>query len=71
LSKKPEHTKTPDVPTVSNAAADQDIHKGAVEQDRPGPEQSSHPGLDDNGLPNDPVAIAQDRVGASEDDSQG
>ena len=50
---------------------DNDIHKGAKEDDRPGPERSSHPGLDDNGLPNDPVAIAQDKEGATVDESQG
>ncbi|HZR23787.1 MAG TPA: hypothetical protein VFA59_09385 [Vicinamibacterales bacterium] len=50
---------------------DNDIQKGAVEEDRPGPERSSHPGLDKNGLPNDPIAIAQDRLGAKVDGSQG
>jgi hypothetical protein len=50
---------------------DNDIHKGATEDDRPASEQSSHPGLDNNGLPNDPVAIAQDRLGANEDKTQG
>jgi hypothetical protein len=50
---------------------DNDIHKGAVEENRPGPERSNHPGLDKNGLPNNPVAIAQDALGAKEDKSQG
>jgi hypothetical protein len=50
---------------------DQDIHKGATEEDRPGPEGPSHPGLDENGMPNDPVAIAQDKLGAEADKSQG
>ena len=50
---------------------DNDIHKGAKEDDRPGPEPSSHPGLDKDGLPNDPIAIAQDALGAFEDQSQG
>jgi hypothetical protein len=50
---------------------DNDIHKGAKEEDRPGPERPSHPGLDENGLPNDPTAIAQDALGANEDKSQG
>ena len=49
---------------------DNDIHKGAKEEDRPGPERSSHPGLDNNGLPNDPIAIASDAIGANEDKSQ-
>ena len=55
----------------TDAHADQDIHKGATEDERPGPKRSSHPGLDKNGLPNDPTAIAQDRLGANEDKSQG
>jgi hypothetical protein len=50
---------------------DNDIHKGAKEDDGPGPERSSHPGLDQNGLPNDPVAITSDVLGAHEDKSQG
>jgi hypothetical protein len=50
---------------------DNDIHKGAKEEDRPGPERPAHPGLDENGLPNDPTAIAQDVLGANEDESQG
>jgi len=59
------------VDSPKKPGADQDIHKGAIEEDRPGPERPSHPGLDQNGLPNDPVAIAQDRVGADADKSQG
>ena len=51
--------------------ADQDIHKGAKEEDRPGPERSTHPGLDKNGMPNDPIAIAQDKEGANADETQG
>ena len=51
--------------------ADNDIHKGAKEEDRPGPKRSSHPGLDKNGLPNDPMSIAQDALGANEDETQG
>ena len=50
---------------------DNDIHKGAKEDDRAGPERSSHPGLDANGLPNDPIAIAADMLGANVDKSQG
>jgi hypothetical protein len=55
----------------ARSVEDNDIHKGAKEDDRPGPERSSHPGLDQNGLPNDPVAIACDVLGAHEDNSQG
>jgi hypothetical protein len=56
---------------LARTGADNDIHKGAMEEDRPGPERSSHPGLDNNGLPNDPTAIAADRLGANVDNSQG
>ena len=57
--------------TAQQADGDNDMQKGAKEDDRPGPERSSHPGLDKDGMPNDPVAIAQDRVGANADGSQG
>ncbi|OFW17504.1 MAG: hypothetical protein A3F69_00945 [Acidobacteria bacterium RIFCSPLOWO2_12_FULL_66_10] len=53
---------------------DPDIHKGAIEGDRPTDEQQGNPsgdGLNDEGLPNDPVATAQDAIGANEDKSQG
>jgi hypothetical protein len=56
---------------VTHQTADNDIHKGAKEEERPGPQRSSHPGLDKDGLPNDPVAIAQDALGAKVDQSQG
>ena len=53
---------------------DPDVHKGAIEGDRPGDEQLGNPhgeGLDENGLPNDPVAVAEDALGANEDGTQG
>jgi hypothetical protein len=50
---------------------DQDMQKGAMEEDRPGPEQSSAPALDADGLPNDDTAIAQDALGAAVDQSEG
>ena len=53
---------------------DPDAHKGAIEGDRPTDEQQGNPhgdGVDDNGLPNDPVATAEDKLGAEEDKSQG
>jgi hypothetical protein len=56
------------------ARRDSDLHKGAVEGDRPGDVQhwNRHaPALDDRGWPNDAVAIAQDVIGANEDDSEG
>ena len=53
---------------------DPDAHKGAVEGEKPSDEQAGNPagpGVDKNGLPNDPVATAQDKIGANEDESQG
>jgi len=50
-------------------------HKGAVESDRPGdrPQQGNPnaPALNEEGLPDDPLKIAQDRIGANEDQTQG
>ncbi len=54
--------------------ADPDIHKGAMEDDRPTDQQRGKPdngGVDKDGMPNDPVATAQDAIGANEDESQG
>ncbi len=55
--------------------ADQDLHKGAVEGDDPAdrPQQgnANAPALNDQGLPDDPIAIAEDRIGANEDQTQG
>jgi len=53
---------------------DQDIHKGAIEGDRPADEQFGNENanaLDEDGMPNDQVAIAQDKIGANNDNSQG
>jgi len=53
---------------------DPDAHKGAIEGDRPTDEQHYNPqgdGLDENGLPDDPVATAEDEVGANVDETQG
>jgi hypothetical protein len=53
---------------------DPDEQKGAVEGNQPqdgGQANSNAPGLDEGGLPNDPVAIGQDVLGANEDESQG
>jgi hypothetical protein len=49
---------------------DHDIHKGAMEDERSGA-GSNAPGLDENGLPDDETAIAEDALGAREDGSQG
>ncbi|PYQ77788.1 MAG: hypothetical protein DMG03_29670 [Acidobacteria bacterium] len=53
---------------------DPDVHKGAIEGDRPDDEQLGNPhgdGINDDGLPDDPVAIAEDEIGANEDQTQG
>ncbi|MBI4477154.1 MAG: hypothetical protein HY654_08260 [Acidobacteria bacterium] len=53
---------------------DPDIHKGALEGDRPDDPQHSNPhgdALDDEGLPEDSQAIAEDVIGAQEDETQG
>ena len=49
---------------------DHDLRKGAVEDDRQ-IDATNAPGLDDEGLPNDQKAIAEDALGAREDESQG
>ncbi len=61
-------------PMAKKQLDDQDIHKGAIEGDKPGDEQQGNPngdGIDDEGLPDDPVATAEDEIGANEDESQG
>ena len=53
---------------------DPDVHKGAIEGDRPTDEQLGNPhgdGVNDDGLPDDPIATAEDVEGANEDQSQG
>ena len=58
----------------SSQQKDQDIHKGAIDGDRPADEQHGTPngdGVDEQGLPDDPVATAQDKIGANEDRTQG
>jgi hypothetical protein len=57
------------------ATHDGDDHLGVVEGDRPGdsPQQGNPnaPALDEEGLPNDPVAICEDVIGANVDGSEG
>jgi hypothetical protein len=64
-----------DKPTDTALPADDpDFHKGAVEGDRPGDEQNGNANagaLDEEGLPKDRVAIAEDALGANVDDTQG
>jgi hypothetical protein len=60
--------------TAQKQMNDPDIHKGAIEGDRPSDEQNVEhkgKGVDTNGLPNDPVAQAQDKEGANADETQG
>ena len=63
------------MPTSSHPPTnDPDSHKGAIEGDRPTDEQQGNPsgkGVDKNGMPNNPVATAQDAIGANEDKSEG
>ena len=59
---------------ASRQQKDPDVHKGAIEGDRPTDEQMGNPngdGIDANGMPDDPVAIAEDAIGANEDESEG
>jgi hypothetical protein len=61
-------------PMAMRQQDDPDAHKGAIEGDRPHDEQFGNPhgdGVDENGLPDDPVAICEDVIGANEDESQG
>ena len=50
---------------------DSDLHKGAIEPPPDANDDPHAPGLDDDGMPNDEVAIAQDVLGANEDETQG
>jgi hypothetical protein len=53
---------------------DPDIHKGAIEGDRPDDEEQqgnrNAPALDSEGLPAAGVPIAEDRIGANLDDAE-
>jgi hypothetical protein len=57
------------------APQDEDAHVGAVEGDRPSdtPNQGNPnaPGVDENGLPNDPIGTEEDRLGANLDETGG
>jgi len=59
---------------AQRAQHDPDTHKGAVEGDRPTDRQMGNPhgdGVDDDGVPDDPVGTAEDAEGANEDGTQG
>jgi hypothetical protein len=72
-------SNTPEEECINNMQphdrADSDEHIGAVEGDRPSdsPQQGNPnaPGLDDEGLPDDPTAIAEDVIGANVDETEG
>jgi len=62
------------IPMAIKMQDDPDVHKGAIEGDRPSDEQLGNPhgpGVDDEGLPSDPVATAEDEIGANEDGTEG
>lgn len=62
------------MPSEDTARPADDEHMGAVEGDRPTDQQHGNenaPGLDEQGRPNDPVAICEDVLGANVDESQG
>jgi hypothetical protein len=50
-------------------------HLGAVEGDRPSDVVNqgnpTGPGVDTEGMPNDPIGTAQDRIGANLDEAEG
>jgi hypothetical protein len=61
-------------PMANKQQDDQDVHKGAVEGDKTTDEQQGNrngTGVNDQGMPDDPVASAEDREGANADKSQG
>ena len=55
----------------ANHQIDQDLKKGAVEDGPNTLGNANAPALDEGGLPNDEVAIAEDVLGANEDETQG
>jgi hypothetical protein len=57
-----------------SAHRDQDLAKGAVEGTRPSDPHHGNlnaPALDENGRPDDPIAISEDVIGANEDGTEG
>jgi hypothetical protein len=62
-------------PTNSEQTAPAEEHLGAVEGDRPSdrPQQGNRnaDALDEQGMPDDPVKIAEDVIGANEDKTTG
>ena len=56
---------------VDSHADDSDFHKGAIEGPNGQGNENAEGALDEGGLPKDEVAIAQDVLGANEDQTQG
>jgi hypothetical protein len=55
------------------ASRDPDASKGVIEGDRPGEKSYGNrnaPGINRQGLPSKPKAVAEDRIGANVDDSE-
>ena len=65
----------PDEPAGKHPPSHDEKHIGAVEGDRPTDEPNqgnpNAPGVDTQGMPNDPVGTAQDRIGANQDEAEG
>jgi hypothetical protein len=62
------------VGTPRRTRRDPDARYGSIESGQPGHPHEGNPNapaLDASGWPNDPVAIAEDRIGANEDESEG
>lgn len=60
--------------TPTQRPTDPDLEKGAVEgppNDSEAQGNANAPALDENGMPNDDVAICQDVIGANEDGTVG
>ncbi len=58
---------------TNNEQHDPDVHKGATEDDRADEEEQGSrnvPALNGDGLPANPIAIAEVRIGANVDDSE-
>ena len=59
--------------TMTRSEDDGDVHKGALEGDRPDDEQQGNrnaQAINDDGLPVDPVAVEEDRIGANAVDDE-
>jgi hypothetical protein len=56
---------------LPRAEIDSDLHKGAIEGPPDGYGNRNAPALDEQGWPNDEVAIAEDVLGANEDKTTG